>query len=270
MYKILILAASLTCMSFAAKAHEFWISPDKHLVSTSDTVAAALIVGQDFEGNSQAYLPRSFKRFDYAIGGKIAPVEGRLGDRPALKMDAPGEGLMVIIHETTGLLLTWDEFERFEAFVEHKDATWTLEAHKTRGLSEENVREIYTRYAKSLVGIGSAAGADIEAGLETEIVALENPYTDNMSDGIDVRLLYQGGPRRDEQVEVYERTASGDVSVFTVRTNGEGVATVPVRPGARYMLDAVVLREPTAELASERNVAWESLWANLTFGVPAN
>ncbi|NNL18819.1 MAG: DUF4198 domain-containing protein, partial [Boseongicola sp.] len=128
MYKILILAASLACMSFAAKAHEFWISPDKHLVSTSDTVAAALIVGQDFEGNSQAFLPRSFERFDYAIGGKIAPVEVRLGDRPALKMDAPGEGLMVIIHETTGLLLTWDEFERFEAFVEHKDATWTLEA----------------------------------------------------------------------------------------------------------------------------------------------
>ena len=248
-------------MSFAAKAHEFWISPDKHLVSPSDQVAAALIVGQNFEGNSQAYLPRSFKRFDYAIGGKIAPVEGRLGDRPALKMDAPGDGLMVIIHETAGLMLTWDEFARFEAFVEHKDATWTLEAHKARGLSEENVREVYTRYAKSLVGIGSAAGSDFEAGLETEIVALENPYTDNMSDGIDVRLLYQGAPRRDEQV---------DVTVFTVRTDGNGVATVPVKAGARYMLDAVVLREPSAALASQRNVAWESLWANLTFGVPAN
>lgn len=270
MFKPLALAASLTCISFAAKAHEFWISPDKHLISTSDKVAAALIVGQDFEGNSQAYLPRSFKRFDYAIGGEIAPVEGRLGDRPALQMDAPGDGLMVIIHQTTGLLLTWDEFARFEAFVEHKDATWTLEAHKQRGLSEENVREVYTRYAKSLIGIGSAAGEDIEAGLETEIVALENPYTDDMSDGIDVRLLYQGAPRQDEQVEIYERTEDGEVSVFTVRTDGDGIATVPVKAGARYMLDAVVLREPSATLANERNIAWESLWANLTFGVPAN
>ena len=229
-----------------------------------------MVVGQDFAGNSQAYLPRSFARFDYAIGGKIAPVQGRLGDRPALKMDAPGDGLMVIIHETTGLVLTWDEFARFEGFVEHKDATWTLEAHKKRGLSEENVREIYTRFAKSLVGIGSAAGADFETGLETEIVALENPYTDNMGDGIDVRLLYQGAPRRNEQVEVYERDAGGAVTVFTVRTNGNGVATVPVKAGARYMLDAVVLREPSAALASQRNVVWESLWANLTFGVPAN
>ena len=257
-------------MSFAAKAHEFWIAPAEHVVSTSDQVVASLVVGQDFEGNSQAYLPQNFERFDYAFGGQVMPVEGRLGDRPALRMDAPGDGLMVIIHETTGSLITWDEFERFEAFVEHKDAMWTLEAHKARGLSEEGVREVYTRYAKSLVGVGSAAGEDVVAGMETEIVALENPYTGNMSDGIDVRVLYQGAPRVDEQVEVYEMSEGGEVTVFTVRTNANGVATVPVKAGSRYMLDSVVLREPSAELVRRGNIAWESLWANLTFGVPAN
>jgi len=176
---------------------------------------------------------------------------------------------MVIIHASNGLVLTWDEFARFEAFVVHKDAKWALEAHKTRGLSQEGVREVYSRYAKSLVGIGSAEGDDVVAGLETEIVALENPYTGNMSDGIDVRVLYQGAPRANEQVEVFEQLG-GNVSVFTVRTNGNGVATVPVKAGARYMLDAVVLREPSAEMASQQRVVWESLWANLTFGVPGN
>lgn len=270
MFKTLVLAVSLTCISVAAKAHEFWISPSEHLISSSDRVVAALRVGQDFEGNSQAFLPMSFERFDYAFEGRVAPVDGRLGDRPALKMDAPGDGLMVIIHQTRDLALTWDEFAQFEAFVEHKDAMWTLDTHKARGLSEENMREAYSRYAKSLVGIGSAEGSDIEVGLETEIVALENPYTDNMSDGIDVRLLYQGAPRIDAQVEVYEKGAGEDVSVFTVRTDSNGVATIPVKAGARYMLDAVVLREPSLRLAVQRGVVWESLWANLTFGVPAN
>ncbi len=257
-------------MSFAAKAHEFWISPDKHQVATSGEIVAALRVGQDFEGNSQAFLPQGFKRFDYAIGGKVAPVEGRLGDRPALRMAAPEDGLLVVIHETNGLIITWDEFERFEAFVKHKDAMWTLEAHKARGLSEENVREVYSRYAKSLIGVGSGRGEDVVSGMITEIVALENPYTGDMSDGIDVRVLYQGAVRANEQVEVFELSAAGEVSVFTVRTNGSGVATVPVNPGARYMLDAVVLREPSAQLVEQRKVVWESLWANLTFGVPAN
>ncbi len=257
-------------MSFAANAHEFWISPEKHQIATSDEIVAALRVGQDFAGNSQAYLPQGFKRFDYAFGGMISPVDGRLGDRPALRMDAPGDGLVVLIHATNGLILTWDEFARFEAFVEHKDAMWALEAHKARGLSEEGVREVYSRYAKSLIGVGSSRGSDVVSGMITEIVALENPYTDDMSNGIDVRLLYQGEPRRNEQIEVYEQPDGGDVTVFTVRTNGDGVATVPVKAGARYMLDAVVLREPSAQLVSQRSVVWESLWANLTFGVPAN
>ena len=257
-------------MSIPAKAHEFWISPDQHQVSPSDQISAALRVGQDFEGNSQAYLPDSFNRFDYAIGGRIAAVEGRLGDRPALQMAAPEEGLLVVIHETNSLLITWDEFQTFVDFVEHKDATWTLEAHKARGLSEENVREVYSRYAKSLIGIGSSEGSDVVSGMITEIVALENPYTDDMSDGIDVRVLYQGEPRGNEQVEIYERSAAGEVTVSTVRTNDEGVATVPVSPGARDMLDSVVLREPSASLASEYGVSWESLWANLTFAVPTN
>ena len=108
------------------------------------------------------------------------------------------------------------------------------------------------------------------SGMITEIVALENPYVDDMSDGIDVRVLYQGAPRKNEQVEVYERSSAGDVSVFTVRTDGNGVATVPVNPGARYMLASVVLREPSAQLVNQRGVVWESLRANLPFGVPAN
>ena len=270
MFRPLLLAASLTCISFGAKAHEFWIAPAKHQVAPSDDIVAALIVGQDFAGNSQAYLPRSFERFDFMFEGRVVEVEGRLGDRPAMRVDAPGDGLVVVVHETTDLGLTWDEWEKFVAFVEHKDAEWTLQAHEARGLSKDSVREVYSRYAKSLVGVGGSAGSDFVAGLETEIVALENPYTDDMSDGIDVRLLYQGVPRRNEQIEIYERNAAGEVSVSTVRTDMDGVASVPVNPGSRYMLDAVVLREPVDQIYIDRNVAWESLWANITFGVPAN
>ena len=53
-----------------------------------------------------------------------------------------------------------------------------------------------------------------------------------------------------------------------VRTDAAGEARVPVLPGRHYMLDAVVLRAPAAELAEARDVVWESIWANLTFAVP--
>ncbi len=58
------------------------------------------------------------------------------------------------------------------------------------------------------------------------------------------------------------------MTITTVRTDKAGVAVVPVLAGHAYMLDAVVLREPDARLTEQIGAAWETLWANLTFGVP--
>ena len=50
----------------------------------------------------------------------------------------------------------------------------------------ENFSEIYTRYSKALVGVGSSIGSDQANNLELELIAKENPYTDDMSDGIEI------------------------------------------------------------------------------------
>ena len=83
-----------------------------------------------------------------------------------------------------------------------------------------------------------------------------------------MQLFYQSGQRADEQVEIFERAPSGAVTVSTTRTNADGIATIPVQSGHDYMLDAVVLREPTSQRAEQTGAAWETLWANLTFHVP--
>jgi uncharacterized GH25 family protein len=268
MYRSLITAGCLACIAISAKAHEFWIDPVAAQVQPGDQIVADLRVGQAFKGSSYSYIPENFRRFDVAFAGGIGPVEGTVGDRPAVNIAAPGAGLVVLIHETSDYKIVWDTFEDFESFVEHKDAAWTLEAHRERGLPDAPIGEVYSRYAKALVAVGDGAGEDIETGMETEIVALENPYTGEMSDGIDVLVLYQGAPRAEEQIEVFEKAGDDSVTVFTLKTDAEGRATVPVKPGYRYMLDSVVLREPAPDLAAGRDVVWESLWANLTFAVP--
>lgn len=264
----LITACFLACNSPAAKAHEFWIDPETHQVSSGETVVAHLRLGQEYEGSSFSFVPRNFRRFDFALGGQVLPVAGTVGDRPAVTMAPEADGLLVFVHETTDSFLTWSEWEKFVAFVEHKDAEWVLDAHAARGLDREGVREIYSRYAKSLVGVGAAEGADFETGLLTEFVALENPYTGDTADGIDVRLLYQGEPWENAQVEVFEKSPDNGVVIFTLKTGAGGEATVPVKPGHRYMLDAVVLREPEGVPEGDNPPEWESLWANLTFAVP--
>ena len=261
-----LVAAALT--TGAARGHEFWIDPIDFTVAPGAEIAADIRVGEVYEGVAYSYIPANFRRFEIAEGDALRPVEARIGDRPALAQ-AAGDGLQVIVHVTKDYRLDYADFAKFEAFVRHKDAEWTLAAHAARNLPDQGFGEAYSRHAKSLVAAGDGAGADRAFGLETEIVAEANPYTDDLSGGMPVRLLYRGAPRTEAQIEVFEKDADGAVAVTTVRTGADGRAVVPVQPGRRYMLDAVVLREPAPALAAELGVVWESLWANLTFEVPA-
>ena len=123
--------------------------------------------------------------------------------------------------------------------------------------------ERYSRHAKSLIAVGSGAGSDRESGLETEFVALENPYTFK-GDTLPVQLFYQQKPRAAAQVEIFERAPDDSVSITLTQTDTEGRADIPVKPGHTYLLDAVVLRPSDPETGA----IWETLWAALTFAVP--
>jgi len=135
---------------------------------------------------------------------------------------------------------------------------------QARGLPDNGFIEIYTRYAKALVGVGDAQGADAETGMETEFIALTNPYTDDPTKGMAVQLLYQGKPRANTQIEIFERDTENNVVVTYARTDTQGQALIPTLAGHTYLLDAVVLREPV----SGSDAVWETLWAALTFAVP--
>ncbi len=250
-----------------ATAHEFWISPEDYTVTTPEQLLADIRVGQNFKGSAYSYIPANVERFDLVMNGKAMMVEARVGDRPALQAEAPAEGLVTVVHQTSDSFLTYTEAEKFVSFVEHKDFDGVLAEHKARGLPETGFRERYSRYAKSLIAVGDGKGADSNVGLLTEIVALGNPYVDDMAGGLPVQVFYENAPRVNTQVEIYDRPPEGEVTVTTVRTDGDGKAMIPVQPGHEYLVDAVVMR--ALDPVAESDPVWESLWASLTFMVPA-
>ncbi len=263
-----VLSLFLACLAFPTSAHELWIEPLEWQVSADGTLQAEIVNGQGFDGIKLPYLSQRIARFEVIAGDAATEVEGRMGDRPALNMPVLSEGLNIVVYEAEPMMVDYESFDEFQSFVDHKDLGEVLPQHMARRLPLMGFDEVYSRHSKSLIAAGDGAGADREVGMETEIVALANPYTDDVSAGMPVRLLYQGAPRADEQVEIFERAPDGSVAITTTRTDAEGVARVPVKPGHAYQLDAVVLREPTPELAEATGAVWETLWANLTFAVP--
>ncbi|MBF9050955.1 DUF4198 domain-containing protein [Roseobacter sp. HKCCD9010] len=263
---LLALTLALTLGVSKTQAHEFWIEPEGFQIAPDDNITAYLRVGQEFSGVTISYLPRNFTRFDVMQGDILTNVEGRLGDNPALDMGGFNDGLAIIVHETTANRLTYDEWDSFLRFAAHKDFGDVEARHDARGLPREGFRESYIRYAKSLVAIGDGAGQDRQVGLATEIVALANPYTDDVSAGLPVQVLLDGAPRVNAQVELFDRAPDGTVEITLHHTDEAGIAVLPVTAGHEYLADAVVLEPLDAPTPSDP--VWLSRWASLTFSVP--
>ena len=230
--------------------------------------AADFRVGQGFSGSRQSYLKQRTTRHSYVQDGVEIAISGRNGDRPALKVSNLKNGLAILVHETTDSTLKYNEFEKFQNFVKHKAFKDVIKAHKARGLPQTGFHERYRRFVKSLIAVGDGSGQDTSVGLQIEIIAQANPYTDDMASGLQVLVLLEGKPRPNAQVELFARPTgtNQDAQVTLHFTNEMGIATLPVQYGNEYMADHVALIP--VEPDQDTDPVWYSLWANLTFSVP--
>lgn len=267
-FRTAILASLYLALPGALGAHEYWISADRYQISPGENIAARTRNGQKFQGIAFPFLPDNFARFDLIEADSIRPADSILGDDPALNMAPLGEGLAIVALETTPQTVRYDKPETFETFVIHKDAAWALALHAKRGLPKSGFTEIYTRHVKALIAVGHGRGADRALGLRTEIVALANPYTDDLSGGLPLLVLLNGSPRLDAQVELFARAPDKSVTITLHRTDAQGRVSVPVLPGHEYLADAVVLLR-TDNDDPDLGPVWESLWAGLSFAVAA-
>lgn len=257
-------------LSNIASAHEFWIEPETYQTESGGAVNAALVNGQDFSGVSIAYLSRSIVRLEYRSGNALRRITGALGDRPAIQLSDMPDGLLVLGYESRPSKLVYEDWQLFKDFADKKGLEDALGVHTEMGLDPESFTEGYTRFSKSLVQVGSGSGDDQAFGFETEFIALINPYTAGDLQVMSAQLFYQDAPRPDALVEVYQRDGDGVVTKFVLQTDSDGIVEVPVKSGHDYMLDSVVFRPPSNALLERMEVDWETLWANLTFAVPAN
>lgn len=244
-------------------AHEFWIEPKDYTVNASDIVVADLRNGQNFKGSSYSYIRDRYVKFDMFVGQSQLMIDGDLGQRPAISTQIEEEGLAILIVESKSNSLSYSEWDKFQKFINHKDFDLDKEKHLALGFPETGFKEIYRRFAKSLVAIGNAKGNDRPVGLEIELVALANPYQDDTTNGMPIKAYYQGEILADVQIELFDKKPSGDVEVTLHRTDDQGVALLPIESGHSYLVDTVQIRQ--AAQGNEQGAVWETLWASLTY-----
>jgi cobalt/nickel transport protein len=247
-------------------AHEFWLEPVDFHPARSDRLVADGWVGQDLDGEKLGYFPESTVHFDLARGAESAAVTGQPGQVPAVDLPLAGDGLHVLRFQSANYQVTYPTLAKFEAFLEEWDQTWALQARADRDLPAENIREVYFRYAKALIDVGSGDGADPGFGMPLELVALTNPYAEPAAVAVELELRFKGAPLPGATVKVFRRGQQGGVEVRRMKTDASGRVSVPSNPGF-HLVNAVHLAEASPRMQMFLGASWQSLWASITYDV---
>ena len=266
---LLAKALATTLIALPVSAHEFWIDPEAYVLNVGDRIEARLRNGDNFKGSAYPYIDDFASRFELHTRRGGAPVRARNGDNPALDVKTEAGGLHVVVYDSAMYSLTYDNWEKFQKFIDSKpNLGWVYAEHEKRGFPREKIKEGYYRYPKALIKVGSGAGRDGPRGQLFELVAEINPYSDAARDGVRVQLLYEGAPFADTDIQIFHYPNGAEEAVKDhVTTDATGRAVIPVFDGGRFLINATHMREPRPEAAA-RGMMWESIWASLTYELP--
>lgn len=268
MFRTLAACLGLLLSGAPAMAHEYWIMPERFLAEAGDTVAADLRVGQMFSGEAYPWLRRSYISATMVGPDGAAPLTGREGDLPALKLPLGDAGLYAVNFHAAPSYVVFDTFDEFAGYLDYEGLSGIADRHKARALPDAGFGEEFIRNARTLVQVGPAQAdqTDTPSGMPFDLVAETNPYLPDLT-ALPVRLTWNGQPSADTQIAIFvippDGTAPDDTIRTLLRTDADGRATIPLDRDGRYMLAAVHIDEVPEK--PESIVVWRTHWATLTF-----
>jgi len=239
-------------------AHEMWLEPLNFAPATNDTFQAHIKVGQKFNGEAFPYIYEETKSTTLFLQKKEIKLKHRDGDFPAIQSVIPKRGLYVLTYQSNPEQVKYSSFEQFKFFLKEENI-WENWSKENPSFINTKIKEIYTRYAKSLVQVGDSYEKDFYTGMPMEWIALENPYLPSNNKGISVLLQYNNQPFANSPVTIF-RKKNNNTYINKIITDQNGKAFIKFDEGGKFLINAVHLIKN-----NQADADWHSLWASLTF-----
>ena len=251
-----------------AYPHDIWLSPDWFILSKGDTLIVRQLAGSEFEIEVELELLRRMTpRFELITPNGSVDLLSELPDfktrpvvKPVLKRKLDFEGLALI---TMGHAFIHTEFsiEKFLEYLEHEE--FKMEKFQDRIGRKPTQTERYARTLKCLVQVGDVAEGDLHkkvVGQKLEILLLQNPYRLDAGDDLEVQVLFDGKPLRDQLVRAFNGDGMRLVSKSKARTNARGIARFNLGKEGFWLIRLVYLMP-----CPDPDVDWESYWTSYSF-----
>lgn len=272
MFRRLTLALLFALGALPASAHDFWIVPSSFRPAVASPLAFRLRVGEYLKGDPVPRDPSQVERFALlgpGAAGTETPIGAPPGSDPAGFVRMGEAGLYTVVYRSHRTRIDLPP-DKFEEALRREGLEKILDLRKSRGESLKPSTEVFSRCAKALLLVGAPqaaapadTGFDRPVGMPLEILPEKNPYDLKAGDEIPVRLLYQGKPLAGALV-IALGLHQTDARI-AARSGKDGRVRLRL-PDAGFWLIKAVHMVPAPP---ETGVDWESLWASLTFDLPA-
>ncbi|HZH17584.1 MAG TPA: DUF4198 domain-containing protein [Archangium sp.] len=248
----------------AARAHDFWLEPGSFRVARGETVELSLQYGEEYEGKIAPRDNFLIEKFVLIGPDGTEPVPGQDKQEMAGRVTLPKEGLYLVAYRGKRRPIRL-EAARFEAYLKAEGLEHVSRLRSERKETHKGASEVYSRCAKTLLesGGGATEGHDRIAGLRLEIVPETNPYRVTAGADLTFRVLFEGKPLA--KGLVIARSRAEPKHTVAARTDAEGRVRLTLDRAGEWLVKCTHMVAAPEELGMD----WESLWASLTFELPA-
>ena len=255
-------ALLLVMVSFAA-AHDTWLLPSKGRVAVGERVTLDMTSGMAFPKNETAI-----------DSTRVADARMRLGtEAPALAIASGGKAFLRFLAtpRRDGIATIWVrlkprtlelKLEQVREYLAEIGAPDSIRALYAPSAPPRRWREQYTKYAKTIVAVGSARDSTwtTPAGLGLELVPVSDPTRLFVGDTLVVRVLRAGVPAANFPIG---DVGEGEQANRLTQTNDAGVARLVATKAGRWLLRGTDLRRAV----SDTTIDWRSEFTTLTLFV---
>ena len=261
----LALAFALSTTPANLLAHELWLEPEASKVNTGDRIAISIRIGEKLVGDEIPNLPQLQALVDLSAGEDRFSIPARIGDVPAFQFVAQGDALLVFRYQSKPNFLTYEDEEKFLLFLDEAQRPDIKETWLPFHPEGSKITEVFTRYAKTIIGIGSANGRDRYLGMSFELVMLENPLAKGFDGTLTYRLMRDGKTAADAPYHVFVRSQDNTVTRIEGKSDSNGLFEIEVDKQGFYLVNAIDFFEADEATKLQTGAQWQSNWASSSF-----
>lgn len=240
--------------SIHLSAHELWLEAKEYNLHRDDKIIINIKVGQDLVGESYPFLNHETEKLLLQSSTILKPLKQNDGDYPAIQQIPDEKGMQYIYYQSNKEFLKYKDYKTFLEFVD--------EYHLTYNQKDKNIpKEIYQRFAKTIVKYDNSNFFKPNNNLEFEIINENDPFMNNDSQ---IKIFLNNKPFSNKTFIVFFRNDN----VFEkkeYKTNKSGFAKINTSKKGLYLISAVNLETLNFIDQFRFKADYYSKWASLTF-----